>query len=225
MLYGVAAGIFYCAASFLTYVALQIGSFALSMLILSYSVVCNIGYGLMVLREEAGVFTYIGLALIFASLYLTRADGKKDADRRVTWKWLACIGVAAIGNGLFGVIQRMQQIRFENACNNEFMVVALSFASVVLLSIGLVKNREDLPFVLKKGIPWTAAAGASNGITNALIVLLHTLMPISISSPIRIGLKIIFSFALSVLIFKEKFEKRQLLGVLLGTLALVLLNL
>lgn len=50
-IYAIAAGVLYCSASFLTYVALQIGSYAMSMLILSYSIVLSIGYGIIFLKE------------------------------------------------------------------------------------------------------------------------------------------------------------------------------
>lgn len=51
------------------------------------------------------------------------------------------------------------------------------------------------------------------------------LIPISIAAPMRSGAKIIISFLVSVLIFRERFEKRQLAGLILGALALVFFNL
>ena len=44
--YGIVSGIFYFSASFLTFVALGCGPFALSMLIISYSCVFSISYGI-----------------------------------------------------------------------------------------------------------------------------------------------------------------------------------
>jgi drug/metabolite transporter (DMT)-like permease len=78
--------------------------------------------------------------------------------------------------------------------------------------------------VLRHGLPYTAGAGISNGAANAMVVFLHTLMPISLSSPIRVGVKVMMSFLLSVVIFREKFKKRQVLGVAIGAVALILLN-
>lgn len=226
-LYAIAAGVLYCAASLLTYVALQIGSYAMTMLILSYSILMSIGYGLIFLKEQITVFIVIGLLLMMVSLYLVRAkksDSKKE-EHGFSLKWLICVSVAAVGSGLFGVVQRMQQIRFENACTNEFMVIALSFSAVVLMTVGLCgKDRKDFVSVMRHGTLWAAGAGLSNGLTNASVVFLHLLMPISLSSPIRVGLKIVLSFMLSVFILKESFQKRQVYGVALGTLALILLN-
>lgn len=223
-IYAIAAGVLYCSASFLTYVALQIGSYAMSMLILSYSIVLSIGYGIIFLKEQVTLFTCIGLALMLVSIYLVRASKKETDKKKASFKWVICIGIAAMGSGLFGVVQRMQQLRFDNVCTNEFMVIALSFSGCVLFLIGLKQNHKDLQYVLKNGLLWTAGAGISNGLTNAMVVFLYTLMPISLSSPIRVGVKILLSFVLSLLVFKERFEKRQIVGVLFGTAALIFLN-
>ena len=90
-IYAIIAGILYCSASFLTFVALGCGSFAMSMLILSYSLVFSIGYGLIFLDEPATLFTYIGLALIMVSLYLTKTKKKVSAteEKKISAKWVA----------------------------------------------------------------------------------------------------------------------------------------
>ena len=223
--YAAIAGLLYCGASFLTYVALQIGSFAISMLILSYSIVISIGYGLFFLKEETSIFAIVGIGLMLISVYLSYSPKKQTEEKKGSFLWLICILASALGSGLFGVVQRMQQIRFENACTNEFMVISLAISSLVLFAIGIGKEPSDLPYVLRNGVHWCAAAGVSNGLTNAMVVCLHTLMPISLSSPIRVSSKILLSFLLSLAVFREKFSKKQIAGVLMGTLALLLLNL
>jgi multidrug transporter EmrE-like cation transporter len=51
------------------------------------------------------------------------------------------------------------------------------------------------------------------------------MIPISIAAPTRSGIKIVISFLISLFIFKEKLTKRQVVGVIIGAAALVLLNL
>ncbi len=223
--YAIAAGIFYCSASFLTYVALGCGSFTLSMLILSYSGVFSILYGLLFLKEKLSVFAYIGLALIMISLFLTRAEKKKGAEeKKLSLTWFITIGLSFIGSGMFGVLMRMQQVRFKATLDNEFMAVALAFSALVLFVIGLIKNGKDLTYLLRHGGLYAALSGLSNGATNALSLIVTTMMAVSLASPIKAGTKILLSFLVSLLLFREKFSKRQLTGVALGTLALVLLN-
>ena len=76
--YGILSGVLYCVASFLTYVALCCGSFAMTMLILSYTMLFPIIYGIVFLQEQATAFTCVGLLALIVSVYLTQ--GKDDAE-------------------------------------------------------------------------------------------------------------------------------------------------
>lgn len=222
-IYSLAAGVLYCSASFLTYVALGCGSYAMSMLILSYGLVFKIGYGLFFLNEQANIFTYIGLAVIMISIYLTR--GEKDKEKKkVSVKWLVCILISVFGSGMFGVVQKMQQVKFDNSCTNEFMVIALGISAATLFVIGIVRDGKNLKYILKYGSAYAVSAGVANGANNACGFIINNLMPVSLSSPIQSGLRIITVFLISKVIFKEKFLRRQVAGVFLGAVALVLLN-
>ena len=125
---------------------------------------------------------------------------------------------------MFGVVQRMQQIRFDNSCTHEFMIISLGLSAVILLIIGLAKDGRELKYIVKNGILYASLAGLSNGAANLLALVVNTMIPLSIASPTSAGVKIILSFLLSKLIFKESFLKRQVAGIILGTLALVFLN-
>ncbi len=221
--YAIIAGVLYCTASFLTYVALQCGSFALSNLILSYVLIFNIVYGLVFLKEEVSVLTYVGMALIMVSLYLTRAKADKEA-KKTTGKWLICIFLSFVGCGIFGVISRMQQIKYDNACTNEFMIISIGLSTIVLMIAGIAKDGKNLKYILRHGGLFAVGAGMSNGIKNMLTLVVNTLIPISVASPLGTGIKMGMSFIVSKLVFKEQFLKRQIVGVFIGTVAVVLMN-
>lgn len=224
LIYGLIAGVFYCSASFLTYVSYSIGSFALTSLILSYSILVSIAYGIFALKEDVGIFMAIGLALLMISFFLSRKKSSAG-DKRFSTKWLICILASALLAGLFGVVKRIQQIEFDKAYDNEFMIIALAFSTIIMVTAGIVTG--GLKTFHPSGILYAMGAGFSNGATN-LIGLLATgffAIPISLYSPLSAGVKIILSFIISGVVYKEKFLKRQIVGVILGTAALVLLNL
>ena len=226
--YGIAAGAFYCMASFLTYVAFGCGSFVLTNLFLSYSLLFSVGYGLFILNDPATPFTYIGLALMMISVFLVRGAKKSSGNEekvKISLKWIVCIALSVIGSGMFGVMQKLQQVKFEKSCDNEFMIVTLAFSTVVLLIAGIIMNGKDLLYILRHGGLYASAAGISNGATNLLNMVVNAMIPISIAAPTRSGIKIVISFLISLFIFKEKLTKRQVAGVIIGAAALVLLNL
>ena len=116
-------------------------------------------------------------------------------------------------------------MRFNATLDNEFMIITLSLSFLILLVIGLIKDGKDLPYILRHGSLFAALAGLSNGATNALSLIVTTMMLVAVSTPVKAGVKIVLSFLVSLIIFREKFLKRQIVGVALGAVALVLLNL
>lgn len=79
--------------------------------------------------------------------------------------------------------------------------------------------------IVRYGTPYAVGAGVINGFRNILALVICTFLPISISSAMGSGLKIVISFVISYFLFKETFLKRQIVGVAVGAAALVLLNL
>lgn len=230
ILYGIISGAFFCMASFLTYVAFGCGSFMLSNLFLSYSLLFSVGYGLFVLKESATVMTYIGLALMMISVFLVKSkksqgDAGEGEKVRITLKWVICIVLSVIGSGMFGVMQKLQQVQFHKAYDNEFMIVTYAFTVITLLVIGIIMDGKNLFYILRHGGLYATAAGISNGATNFLNLIVNAMLPISIAAPTRSGIKIVISFLIALIIFKEKLDKRQTVGVIMGTVALILLNL
>ena len=226
--YGIASGAFYCIASFLTFVAFGCGSFVLTNLFLSYSLLFSVGYGLFFLNDPATPLTYIGIALMMVSVFLVRGAKKGDRNEekvKISLKWIVCVALSVIGSGMFGVMQKLQQVKFEKSCDNEFMIVTLGFSALVLLIAGIIMNGKDLLYILRHGGLYASVAGVSNGATNLLNLVVNAMIPISIAAPTRSGIKIVISFLISLFIFKEKLTKRQVVGVIIGAAALVLLNL
>lgn len=223
--YALVAGFVYCMASVLTFFALKYGSYALTMLILSYSLIFTTLYGLVFLKEQATAFTYIGFALIAISLFFVRGEkNEEDPKNKNILLWLIFVLFSVVFAGMFGVVQRMQQIRFEDSVTREFMVVAMALSTLVSLGIGLYLEGKDSFQILKQCLPYAGGAGVANGATNMLSMFVTMLMPISIFAPTQAGIKIVISFLLSYFVFKEKFLKRQILGVFFGGVAVVLLN-
>ena len=78
--------------------------------------------------------------------------------------------------------------------------------------------------MLKNGTLYGAISGVFNGAKNFLILFIYSLLPISIVSPLKAGLAIIFSFLLSLIVYKEKYSVLQKIGVATGGVAVVILT-
>ena len=221
--YAIVSGILYAMSSVLTYVALAKGPFAISMLILSYSLVFSTGYGIIFLDEPVTPFSVIGILLIIISLFLIRKE-RAENEKKASLVWLVSIILSVVGSGMLGVVMRMQQIRFDNAVSNEYMILTLAISFALLTVIAVIRDKKRCIDILITGAPYALAAGFANGLTNLLGLVVTLLMPISVSSPTSSGIKSLFSFLSSLIIFKEKFLTRQVVGVIIGAVAVILLN-
>ena len=144
---------------------------------------------------------------------------------KVTKKWVIYITLSVVFAGIFGILQRQQQIEFGGKLDNEFMILSLAVSGISLLVFGIIQDGKDLKYILKNGGVYALGAGVSNGATNLLVLYVYTLAPMSFVAPMNAGAAIIISFLISKWIFKEKFSKLQYFGVILGGVALVLFNL
>lgn len=221
--YAIPAGICYALAYFFTFIAFGCGPFALSVLIMSYTLVFPTVYGLVALGESATLFTYTGLICVFISIFLFRSR-KEMGDGKFSLKWLISVIIVWAGNGMISVLRIMQQKQFNDKYNNDFMVVVLIVAAVLMFGIGIIKERKNIKQVFRCGVPWGAAAGILNGCHNAISMIIITLMPVSISSPLTAGIKIVTTFVFSYIVYKESYDRRQLAGVILGIISVVLLK-
>ena len=66
--------------------------------------------------------------------------------------------------------------------------------------------------------------GAFNGMVNLFVMILSGLMPVSLMFPIISAGGIVATFIISQVFYKEKLSKLQLIGFVLGTISVVLLN-
>lgn len=222
--YGIVNSFMYATGFYAGYVAYKTGSFGLTRLFTSFGVMISTFYGIIFLHEPATILTYISLAMILVSLALMNYQKSDENDRKVSLKWIVYIVFIVVSNAAIAIIGRMQHGVYGDTYKNEFLIISLAGAAISLFILGAVFERDNFKIIIKRGIPYGAAAGIFNGINNLLILVTYNYLPISFTSPVKSGLCIVISFALSVFLYKEKFTKRQLISVFIGVVAIVLMN-
>ena len=180
--------------------------------------------------------------MLLISLYLVNMTKEKKATdelpdavdpdaagqkQKIPAKWYLYAALLFVGNGGVAVAQQAQQRAFPDLYKNSFMFVALALVTVFYLACALVREREDLKDTLRLGALPAVLCGIVNGVTNLIIVAmtLSTVVPIFVFFPIVSAGGVLVSYVISVLIFKEKFSAWQKIGILLGLISLVFLNL
>ena len=220
--YSLLFGTMYLLATIFGYLSIATGPLFLTSLFTSFSLLIPTFYGLIFLHDKIKPAFIPGLILTFVSLVLITKKGKNEA--KVTLKWIVFVALFFISNGMCSVSQKMQQLAFDGAYKNEFMIFALAFVCVCLLVISF-KERKEIKKVIKPCLVYAIPCGISNGAVNLFVMILTGMMATSVLFPSISAGGIIISYFVSRFYYKETLSKKQLIGSALATIAVVLLNL
>lgn len=204
--------------------AIRWGPLSLTSLIVSCSLIIPTLFGLLFLNEPVSEWLILGIVLLLMSLLLINIE-RKTSERKITLKWGICILMAFIGNGVCSTVQKLQQLASGGRYKNELMILALLITIVVMALLSGITERKNALTQLKQGLGYYTVCGLSNGVTNYLTLVLANRMPASVMFPVISAGGVVLAALIAIFVYKEKLQPQQWLGMLLGTLAVIALNL
>ena len=204
--------------------AIRWGPLSLTSLIISCSLIIPTLFGLLFLGEAVSEWLILGIVLLLASLLLVNIE-RKTSERKITLRWGICILLAFIGNGACSTVQKLQQIASGGRYKNELMILALLITIVVMATLSGITERKHVFTQLRRGFGYYTICGLANGVVNYLALVLANRMPASVMFPVISAGGVVLAALIAIFIYKEKLQPQQWLGMLLGTLAIILLNL
>lgn len=220
--YSVLFSITYSLAAVMSLLAINNGPLSLTSLITAFSLIVPTLYGLIILNETITPTLIFGLILLAVCLILIKFDGGVG---KISWKWATYVTLAFLGNGICSTVQKVQQIHSNGMYKSEFMVIALSLASVILFIFAICFERKTFIKNSKSGFACYTLCGLGNGVVNMLVMAISLSVASSVMFPIMSVGSITLTTALSVILFKERLSLYQWLGVLSGLISIVFLNL
>lgn len=221
----------YCAATVFGFWAILTGPLSLTSLATSYSLLIPTFWGIIFDGDKTSVWLYIGIALLAASLvFINMKDkkpgGEKNApEARITVKWVIFVLIALVTNGACSTIQPAQTKKFGGAYDSIFMIISLAIVAVVLLAFALWKERRVLLPTIKVGTHYMVLCGIANGVVNLFVMLASMTIPKSVMFPLISAGGIVLTWIISVFLYKEKLSTKQNIGLVLGIVSIVFLNL
>ena len=206
--------------------AISCGSFAITSLIFSYSVVIPFIYGVIFLNEKMTLWKLLGFSAFLISVFLISGIkiGKKGDFGNFKMKWIVFVVIGFVCNGLCAVFQKIQQNKFSGKYDNIGMLTAFVLSGIILIVLGFFIDNGEFEKAFTKGMPSAAICGISVGLTNMLALIAVSKMATSLFFSITSVGMMLMNVCLSLIVYKEKFTPMQIIGIVIGTLALVALN-
>ena len=196
---------------------------------MGYAMLLPAFYGL-ILGDPITLLFLIGLVMFAVSLFLLNYRKPSPAEKRgqkIRVRWIVLLVLSLPFSGFTSIFQKMEQLTVADPrYNNSFMILALAISAAVFLVLSFIfENKELRKATLKKNSWLPLVCGACNGTVNLFVMKLNDMnFPASVMFPVISASCMVVIFAASVLFFKEKFTKMQLVGFFVGTASIVLLS-
>ena len=234
----------YALGTIMTPLALRYGPLSLTSLVLQVSVACVTVWGFIFWEDtKVTVLSVVGLALVVISLTLCltgkkkpEAEGNGDGglgEKKVTGKWILFAALLFFGNAACSIAQREEQIRFagvEGKIMNAHGAMLMFFATLLSLVAGVVlflcSPKQDSGKAFKRAGYIPVISATLNVLLNLFVILMAgtSLSPAVIYPVLAVG-GLAISILISLVCFRERLTRLQWLGLLVGAVAVVLLNL
>ena len=245
-LYGFCFGLLFCLAVAMSARCFEIGSMALTSVIVNMSLILPILYSILLLSEPLTALHVVGFLLFCGSVLFSALSGGKDNKKgSLIWLLLVLIGFAT--NGSTAILQKSYVLYSEAQQDSVFLAVAYLTASIAFIVRYLVKRipkkasvtaeggsaAEEPPLLVRNSraltvllfIAVSCLAGVGSFGGNLLLGRLTSEVLAAILYPCINGGLAVFTTLLSFFFFKEKITLQKVCSVLLGAAAIVVLNL
>lgn len=225
LIYGVIYGVSLSISMYFGYRALNVGPLALTGMLVSFSIIIPITWGVLVRSENLNLIKLVALLFLAVSMVTVNADklksGAKKQDNYL--KWLFFVLFTFISNGICSIVQLEYANTYTSVLNGEFMVYEM-LTCTVIFAIFLITKITPADFKKVKGKGYAILSGIANAVANFLTLILAGMESSTILFPIISAGTILTSLMFGRIVFKEKLKANHIFALVFGIIAIMLLK-
>ena len=217
-LIGILFGVCILLSSVFKMQALKEGPMHITILVTTASMIIPTLSGAVMFGEPLSIPKLIAVAILIFFIYLSISTPKGDvAEYSIKWAILCLITFVFLG--AIGVIQKLHQSSPHKGEAASFLAVA--FICSIIFAVVMSKKQKTTKKQGKQFYIISLACGACYFTMHYLNLKLSGIVPSQILFPVVNGSAVILSSVASVVFFKEKITKRQLVGLIGGLASLI----
>lgn len=204
--------------------AMSCGNVSLTVLIVNLSMIIPIAFSIIVYKEQLSPLRFSGILLAFISLALNLTK-TEEASTSKNWLWISLL--ASTANGSLAVCQQIFGKTQWGSLTKEFVAWSYITAAVVSLVLFFILKSKgfSISFKLK---PIVFIIGSAVGIILSVFQVVNTRAISTIDStllfPAYNGGTLILSSITGVLFLKDKLKRNQAISIVIGIIAIVIMN-
>jgi len=215
---GLLFGIITMLSNFFKMEALSKGPMHITILVTTSSMIIPAISGPIFFHEKFSVGKIAAVIVLIGFIYISLKQ-----DRQSGWniRWIVSCVMAFLFQGVIGILQKIHQ----TSVYKEELFVFLATAFLVSCVFSRVMSGKSEKRTTFTGIDYSFAliCGVCTFTMNFINLKLSGILPSQLFFPLVNGGSILLTSIVSVVIFKEKLNKRQVVGIGGGLLALILL--
>lgn len=209
----------------LTYTrALSMGNVSVTVMLANLAMIFNVVLSVVVFHDPLSPARIIGILLTIA-VFIINTDFK--TTDKVQKSWFALALIALVSSGIAGCTQKIFGELGPADETRAFVSSSYLIGAVVTFLVYLILHCRNKRKTYKTGLPvflYALGVGGFLAIFQTAYQYSITVVPGTFLFPTYSGGCIIMSTLTGIVLFKDKLKTRQLIGVLLGIVAVVLMN-
>ena len=221
LLWGLIYGSIFCVFLLSKMQAMALGSASVSTFVSCSALIIHVSFGWLYFKESVSALQLIGFALLLFALYLTVSPkGEKSAPQ-----WKFWVVVFFFAGGIAGCVLKLVQASPAKDSVSQVMLTgsALCTAVYALCAQFIARKGEGrAPAIPKWAVLPMILCGLVSFGYQRINLTLSGKLPATVLFPVFNGSVILLVAVLGAILFRERMEKKQYLGLILGVPALIL---
>lgn len=226
LLYGIPYGVLFVSMVFFYNKAVSTGKISSSNFILALAMLIPIICGALFLNETVLPLQIAGIVLFLVASYFV-CFTKEEDDKKVSKKSYLYIVIACISSGGMSIFIKLISNADSSVDQVQMLASAMLTGGILMTVLFAIQTRfKNFGDYVRPKWFWLSLliVVLSTAVGNIMYVIFIVRVPAVIFFPIASGLPMLLGAAVSPL-FKEKLSVKGIIGIVLGVVAIVLLNL
>lgn len=204
--------------------ALSVGNVSLTVMAVNLSMLFPSLVSVIFYNENLSSLRVVGIVLTVLSFILTVDINFKE---KLSHSWFIFTVIAALANGGIGITQKIFGMQVFSTEKKAFVACSYAIAFLVAIVIYLIthsRDKENIKFEISKTQIFAVAVGVILAVFQWLNTYAISIMDGSFLFPLYSGGSIILSTLVGIIFFKDKLTTRQKGSIILGIIAVIIMN-
>jgi drug/metabolite transporter (DMT)-like permease len=203
--------------------AMRVGTMATTSICIMYGMIIPSVAGPIFWKEPIGLLQIAGIIMMIVSLWLIK-EKASAVQRKTTKKWSVLAIFAFVLSGMAGVMEKIHQSTKAAAEKLPFVFVACVFMLVFSVTARWITRKNTEKTDAGAMISLAALSGLVIGLYSTVNLTLSGKLDSMIYYPIANGGAMLLTVLVSVIVFKERFDKPRIIGTGIGLLGILCLS-